>query len=172
MSQSRYVKTIVALGEAGCGRDEIAVRLGLRPVELALREREDPTIADAIVRAESAARAWWAATLRNALASGTHVSGAAWRAALLVTFGAGEAPAAGPEPAPPEARFRLPDNGTRRLPDGSLPEDDPEWRRRHELESLIEWAQYLAATGAAVHEDPEWLRRLAELMTAAPEDVD
>ena len=100
----------VALGRGGMGRREIAAALGLT---LAARELAEPTFADAMLRAEEAARAWWEGLAREALSLNARVDRGAWAEAMRRRFGE---PAKGGEAARPvpEARFEFPDNGTRR----------------------------------------------------------
>ena len=103
----------VALGRGGMGRREIAAALGLTLAELAARELAEPTFADAMLRAEEAARAWWEGLAREALSLNARVDRGAWAEAMRRRFGE---PAKGGEAARPvpEARFEFPDNGTRR----------------------------------------------------------
>jgi len=164
----------VALGQRGCGRDEIAARLGLMMAELIEREAADAGFADAMVRAEAAARAWWAAELRLALAAGVRMSASAWREAMVATFSdeaaGAAAPAGSQPPQPPPARFEFPDNGTRRRPDGTAPCDDPVWDRMRAIEAAIERARDCALAGEPIHEDETWRRRIAALM--GPDELD
>jgi hypothetical protein len=112
---------VLALGREGCGRAEIAEALGVSAAELRALEDGRPGFRAAMARAEGAARAWWEASARAALAAGVRSGLGGWRAAMQWRFGAAQAlearAAAAAAAAAEEAarrervRIELPDNG-------------------------------------------------------------
>ncbi len=117
-----------ALAVEGLGRAEIAVALGLWPQEVSERQADDAQFAAAMAWAEQAARAWWEAAPREAMAAGGRFNAAGWLSAMRWRYGAGQdgagqggavGTAGEPAAAQPKVRFYIPYNGRlRQMPDG------------------------------------------------------
>jgi hypothetical protein len=150
----------VALGREGLSRAEIADRLGLSLDETAAREAERPGFAAAMRRAEDAARAWWEAAPREALAAGVRFNMAAWLAAMRWRFGDAAPPgdaAAGPQP---RAILDIPDNH-RTKPDG--------WRDHQGDEAWFR-AAYLAQAREEVQDLEDQLAIARQWLEAKQDD--
>jgi len=134
----------VALGAEGLGAREIAVALGMTFAALEALEDADAGFAEAMGRAEEAARAWWEGLPRAALSQGKPFHHAGWRAAMAARFeDVAEASGSGAEWVDPRCKdfdeitraswpvVILPCNGKgKRLPDGSCPfakQDTSQW---------------------------------------------
>jgi hypothetical protein len=128
----------IRLGAEGCSVREIAVGLGLSLADLQARQDEDADFAEAMVRADEAAWAWWEGLPRAALAEGRRFDHVAWREAMRARFGdEATGPGAGAATDEPSAEPRgviiMPCNGRRRRPDGSCPyadQDTSQWPDR------------------------------------------
>jgi hypothetical protein len=110
-----YPAWILAQGNEGRSRAEIAYSMGMSLQRLKAWEEADAAIARAMREAETASQAWWEGEQRDALLEGGRVNAAAWRAAMEWRFGDGKARAKAAN-APPLARYEIPDNGKERKP--------------------------------------------------------
>jgi hypothetical protein len=82
---------VLALGREGLSREEITARLGLSADELDALEAKRPSLELALRRAEAAARGWWEAAGREAVAAGVRGGLAGWAAQMRWRFGVGPA---------------------------------------------------------------------------------
>ncbi|HTX50469.1 MAG TPA: hypothetical protein VME40_13870 [Caulobacteraceae bacterium] len=98
---------VLARGRAGFSRVEIASAMGVTVAALERRANDDAGLAAALALAEEAAKAWWLALPREAIATGKSLNQGLWREAMASRFGR----AALNAPPRPTVRFEIPDNG-------------------------------------------------------------
>ena len=98
---------VIARGREGLSRVEIAAAMGVTLAALDGRAREDAALFRALALAEDAAKAWWLALPREALAEGKSLNLGQWREAMAARFGS----AALHGPPRREVIFEIPDNG-------------------------------------------------------------
>jgi hypothetical protein len=98
---------VVARGREGLSRVENAVAMGVTLAMLDGRAQEDAALFRALALAEDAAKAWWLALPREALAEGKSLNLGQWREAMASRFGSA---ALNGRPRP-TIRVEIPDNG-------------------------------------------------------------